>query len=205
MADIFVAAEKKSEKKGVPANEKHIHALSSFCQNPLGFSFQNQEKDEKILLFLRRHLLTNLSWLIPSLLLLLLPPLLGLFTPSLGNLFPPLLLPQNYLTVLLLFYYLFVFNYMFISFISWFYNIGIITQKRVIDIDYSDIVHRYISYTKLNLIEDVTYRQTGFIRSLFNYGDVFVQTAGTHPNFEFLSVPQPAKATHVIQELIGRH
>ena len=187
-------------------NEKHIHALSSFCQNPLGFSFQNQEEDEKILLFLRRHLITNLSWLIPSILLLVLPLIPSMFAPLLERWFlTPFLLPQNYLTVFLLFYYLFVFNYMFISFISWFYNIGIVTQKRVVDIDYSDIVHRYISFTKLSLIEDVTYRQTGFIRSLFNYGDVFVQTAGTHSNFEFLSVPQPAKATHVIQELIGRH
>lgn len=196
MKDVFVSTKK----------ENHIHALSSFCQNPLGFSFQNQEKDEKILLFLRRHPITNISWLIPSLLLLLLPLILSLFAPFLERFFlSPILLPRNYLTVLLIFYYLFVFNYMFISFISWFYNIGIVTQKRVIDIDYSDIVHRYISFTKLSLIEDVTYRQTGFIRSLFNYGDVFVQTAGTHPNFEFLSVPQPSYATHIIQELIGKH
>lgn len=187
-------------------NENHIHALSSFCQNPLGFSFQNQEKDEKILLFLRRHLITNISWLIPSLLLLILPPILSLFAPFLERFFlSPIFLPGNYLTIFLIFYYLFVFNYMFISFISWFYNIGIVTQKRVIDIDYSDIVHRYISFTKLSLIEDVTYRQTGFIRSLFNFGDVFVQTAGTHSNFEFLSVPQPSYATHAIQELIGKH
>lgn len=199
MKDIFVST--ISTKK-----EDHIHALSSFCQNPLGFSFQNQEKDEKILLFLRRHLITNISWLIPSLLLLILPLILSLFAPFLERFFlSPILLPGNYLTVLLIFYYLFVFNYMFISFISWFYNIGIVTQKRVIDIDYSDIVHRYISFTKLSLIEDVTYRQTGFIRSLFNFGDVFVQTAGTHSNFEFLSVPQPSYATHAIQELIGKH
>lgn len=199
MKDIFVST--ISTKK-----EDHIHALSSFCQNPLGFSFQNQEKDEKILLFLRRHPITNISWLIPSLLLLILPLILTLFAPFLERFFlSPILLPGNYLTILLIFYYLFVFNYMFISFISWFYNIGIVTQKRVIDIDYSDIVHRYISFTKLSLIEDVTYRQTGFIRSLFNFGDVFVQTAGTHPNFEFLSVPQPSKATHIIQELIGKH
>lgn len=201
MNDVFIAAKKKE----VLMNEKHVHALSSFCQNPLGFSFQNQEKDEKILLLLRRHLITNISWLIPSLLLLLLPLIFGLFAPLERLFFTPFLLPKNYLTVLFIFYYLFVFNYMFISFISWFYNIGIVTQKRVVDIDYSDIVHRYISYTKLSLIEDVTYRQTGFIRSLFNFGDVFVQTAGTHPNFEFLSVPQPAKATHIIQELIGKH
>lgn len=195
MADVFVSTKK----------ENHIHALSSFCQNPLGFSFQNQEKDEKILLFLRRHPITNISWLIPSLLLLALPLFLSIFTPLERLFFTPFIIPKNYLTVLLIFYYLFVFNYMFISFISWFYNIGIVTQKRVVDIDYSDIVHRYISFTKLNLIEDVTYRQTGFIRSLFNFGDVFVQTAGTHSNFEFLSVPQPSYATHIIQELIGKH
>lgn len=201
MADIFVAPEKKSEKKGVPMNEKHIHALSSFCQNPIGISFAAQEKDEQILLFLRRHFITNTPWVIIGLFLIVLPMLLPFLFTLTGFL---LTLPQNLTILFIAFYYLIVFAYLFINFISWFYNIGLITTKRVVDVDFSDLVYHNVAATKLNLIQDVDYTQVGVLPSLFNYGDVFVQTAGDKPNFDFLAVPNPSKAAHIIEDLIGK-
>jgi hypothetical protein len=41
----------------------------------------------------------------------------------------------------------------------------------------------------------------GAIRTIFNYGDVLVQTAGEVPNFDFLAVPNPDKVVKVLQEL----
>ena len=61
-----------------------------------------------------------------------------------------------------------------------------------------------MAITKLTHIVDVSYTQSGFAKSLFNYGDVFVQTAGTEKNFEALSVPKPREATHIIGDLIGK-
>ena len=50
-------------------------------------------------------------------------------------------------------------------------------------------------------IEDVTYKQSGFIRSLFNYGDVHVQTAGEEENIEYDRVPRPAKVAEIINDI----
>lgn len=218
MPDIFIpkkkeSPEKKSETKKPEASGEtnltkypshHLHHLSSFDESPTGICFQNQEGDERILLFLRKHIITNLPWVFVGSILILLPFIIALVSSFLGQTSVFTILPYRFTVVFLIFYYLIVFNYIFISFITWFYNISLVTQKRVIDIDFSDLVYHDMAVTKLNLVEDVHYAQTGFIRSFFNYGDVYIQTAGEMANFDFLAVPQPRKAVHIIQDLIGK-
>jgi len=43
----------------------------------------------------------------------------------------------------------------------------------------------------------------GSVRSVFNYGDVLIQTAGTLANFEFDRAPEPARIVRVIADMIG--
>ena len=74
----------------------------------------------------------------------------------------------------------------------------------MVDVDYSDIIHHDIAITKLSNIEDIRYVQTGALRTFFNFGDVYAQTAGESENFEALAVPQPAYATELIGNLIGK-
>ncbi|MBI4078816.1 MAG: hypothetical protein HY429_00800 [Candidatus Levybacteria bacterium] len=209
MADIFVATtanavqntEKNSDKQRL--QENHLHALSSFCQNPVGMSFQNQDPDETILLVLRAHFITNIPWIAISVVLALLPFLLNTFFPDAFAMFFPI--QPAVRTILFGFYYLLILGYALVSFITWFYNIMFITNKRVVDVDFSDVIHHDIATTKLNLIEDIKYVQTGFLRSLFNYGDVFIQTAGESLNFEALAVPNPSLAVQIVGDLIGDH
>lgn len=211
MPDIFISNKTDSNSNHNPAKIKtleiiepdHIHLLSSFCRNPANVSFQNQEHDEKILLFLRRHFITNVPWIIAIFILALIPFILLFLNSRIPDFFV-FNIPNKFITIIIIFYYLIVFAYAFISFISWYYNISIVTQKRVVDIDFSDIVYHDVAMTKLNLIEDVNYTQTGFIRSFFNYGDAFVQTAGENLHFDFLAIPKPAKAVEIIESLIGR-
>ena len=53
----------------------------------------------------------------------------------------------------------------------------------------------------IDKIQDVTYKMGGVIRTLFNYGDVMIQTASEVPNFDFLAVPYPDKVAKVLQDL----
>lgn len=196
MKDVFVA-----RKQNI---EPHMNILSSFCQNPKGVSFQTQKKEESIILFLRSHFITNLSWIIFTAILVCLPPIIALILPlfKIDFLFSPA--AARFIAIYVLFYYLIIFSYVFISFLHWFYNVFIVTTERIVDIDYSDIVVHNIAITNLNHIEDVNYTQSGFIPTLFNYGDVFVQTAGTERNFEALAVPKPREATHIIGDLLEK-
>jgi len=203
MPDIFTknnSIKKDEMVKAIPSN--HIHMFSTFCENPLGIAFAQQESDEKILLFLRRHFITNFLWILVTFLLLLAPILYLIFRSQLQ--LEIINLPLQFILIFIIFYYLTVFAYAFVNFLSWFYNVFIVTQKRIVDIDYSNIVIHNVAFTKLSHVQEVNYHQVGFIRSLFNYGDVFAQTAATELNFEALSVPQPRRAAHIIGDLIGK-
>lgn len=206
MPDVFIKPNKnlKSEEKDKIASstkplEAHSHPFASFCQHPFA-SFRDQEGDENILLLLRAHFVTNFSWIFFSLFFAFLP----LILIASGNLYSFFsFLPNRFINVILVFYYLIIFNYAFINLITWYYNIFIVTQKRAIDIDFSDLVYHNVAMTKLNLVEDVNYTQVGFISSLFNFGNLFVQTAGETKNFEAKNVPKPGEAVSIIEDLIG--
>ncbi|HSX40608.1 MAG TPA: hypothetical protein VLF68_03260 [Candidatus Saccharimonadales bacterium] len=189
-----------------PITEHHIHALAAFCQNPLGITFATQEEGETILLFLRRHFITNFPWIFISIVLLVVPTILHILfkTPFIAadNLFS--FLPANFGTFFTLFYYLLIAMYIFINFITWYFNISMVTTIRIIDIDFSDVVYKNISATKLDLVQDVNYTQIGVIPSVFDYGDVLVQTAGSQEMFDFSSVPHPQRVVKIIEDLIGR-
>lgn len=207
MTDIFVAPTHQKLKEKIaphlPNNLNHMGIFASFCQNPEGVSFQTQKETESVILFLRAHFITNVSWILISLILIIIPIMIFIFLPNFGiDLSSPT--AARFTIVYAAFYYLIVLSYIFISFLHWFYNVFIVTSERVVDIDYSDIVIHNIAVTNLNHVEDVNYTQSGFIPTLFNYGDVFVQTAGNERNFEALSVPKPREATHIIGDLIEK-
>lgn len=210
MPDIFVE-ENKQEKAGTkPAKiariesigeEKPVYPFTAYCENPSGVTFETEDPDERILLFLKKHFATNFLWIITSIILIFVPPLFTIVFQSVES---PFVIPARFITVLTLLYYLAIFAYAFTSFLTWFYNILIVTQKRIIDIDFSDIVFHDVAETKLSLIEDVNYTQSGFLRTLFNYGDFFAQTAGGKENIEGLAVPNPRRAVRIVGDLIGK-
>lgn len=203
MIDLFIA-----KAKSLPLPQKtgitdHPHMIYSFWENPVGIIFEDLEEDEKLLLLLRRHFNTNLHWVFVSLLLFLVPLFFIPFRNSL-SVFSFLNLPIRFIVISLAFYYLLVFTYLFVNFITWYFNVSLITSKRVIDVNFSDLVYKNVSATKLSLLQDASYIQVGVLRSLFDYGDVLLQTAGTLDNFSFPAVPKPEKVVRIIEELIGK-
>lgn len=181
----------------------HAHIFSAFCENPYEVSFKDQEENEKILLILRRHFITNVSWIFITFILLILPAGFAILNSnfSIINLAN---FSTSFVVLLILFYYLSVSTYSFVNFITWYFNISIVTQKRIIDIDFSNLVYKNIAATKLAQVEDVSYTQAGVIRTLFDYGDVLVQTAGEFENFDFTAVPHPERVIKIIEDLIGK-
>ncbi len=213
MPDIFNPQTKEPEKtqEVVPAKKsalvqgkpKHIHHLASFCDHPDGVRFENQQPDEQILLFLRRHFVTNVPWIFLASILLLLPPLLFLFFPTFPDMFFSSL-PGTFIRVFFIFYYLVITTFVIVEFMTWYFNTSFVTQKRIVDVDFSDLLYHDVAVTKLSLVEETNYTQVGFIRSLFNYGDVYVQTAAEKLHFDFLAVPQPKRVVDIVQNLIGK-
>ena len=196
--EFILNPEHKEVEKHKPAVSKHSpHFYSSFCKNPLGVRFKEQEEGEEILLLLRRHFVTNIPWLVFAFFLIALP----LILPFVIAFFPFPLPSANTLSLYLAFYYLAIFGFLLINFSLWYFHIGLVTSFRVIDIDLAGILYRQVIEAKHENIEDVKYNQVGFITSLFNYGNVTVQTAGNDENIEYDRVPQPSEVADIIGDL----
>lgn len=207
MPDVFVSEDKKERTENTAVGKhsqieaKPLPFLASFCENPKDIAFVNQEEDEKIILFLRRHFIKNLTWISTTLILLIIP--IFLITPF--NILNSIqaVIPLRFIIVFLAFYYLIIIGFIYTSFVNWFYNIGIITTKQIIDIDFTDIMYREVAKARIEDVIDVEYIQGGFLHSFFDYGNVFVQTEGIKPNFEFQSTPRPDRTADIIIDLKG--
>lgn len=174
-----------------------LHFYSSFCRNPKDITFAEREEGEEILLLLRRHFVTNFPWIFAAVFFILLP----ITFPFLALTLPFTLPSPNTIALFVGFYYLVLFGFVLVNFTLWYFHAGLITSHRLIDIDLHGILYRQISEAKNKNIEDVTYTQIGFVRSLFNYGDVMVQTAGAESNIEYDKVPRPSIVADIIGDL----
>jgi len=47
-------------------------------------------------------------------------------------------------------------------------------------------------------VQDISYNQKGIFGTIFNYGNVTIQTAGEIPNFEFEIVPKPNEVVDIV-------
>lgn len=207
MPDIFIAKENQKPEEEMLSEAIHsrhsMFPLSSFARDPGGVYFATQGENEEIHLFLRKHFITNIPWIVLSILLLLFPPIIFFLF---GNPIPAALpLSANTIVILTFFYYIVVFGmFMLASFINWYFNVYIVTNERIIDVDFVNILYREVSSTRLNLIQDVTMKTGGVVRAFFDYGDVFIQTAGTEVNFDFHAVPHPQEVAREIEKLMQK-
>lgn len=188
---------------GQTKNHTKISLLTTFAENPEGIHFETQKKEEEVVLFLRPHLATNLPWILMVVLMVLIP---GIILPVAWRyLALSVVFPRAYLLVGTLFWYLATFGFALASFLRWFFNIYIVTNERVVDIDFYYLLYKHVAEARLDNIQDISYRTSGIFSTLFNCGDVLIQTASETPNFEFGFVPQPEKVVETISELSHKH
>ena len=160
----------------------------AYVENPLNCRFEGQDADEKILLLLRAHPITNLKWIIPSFVLFFAP----FFVPGiLSAIDLAINLPETYGVVFLIINYLLILTLVFEGFLHWYFNVYIVTQKNIIDVDFHSILFKNIDVAPLRNIEDTSSSMGGILSSIFHYGDVFIQTAGNTKNIDLHSVSRP--------------
>jgi len=206
MPDVFVSEQKNikpHEKKTVlekPAKEIHAHEfhshnpLASYCYFPDSIRFVAKDSNERIVLFLRRHPITNIGWILIAFLMFAAPMVLSSF---------PLLsfLPENFQLVAVLIWYMVAVAYSLESFLDWFFSVYIVTDERIFDVDFVNLIYREISEANIDQIQDVTATMGGVVRTMFNYGDILIQTASEVPRIEFEAVPHPDKVAKILREL----
>ena len=199
MPDIFVSPRERSSKEysSVMAEHKPTrHALSAFMVRPKKLRFETQDAEEKVLLLLRPHWITNVPWLAVAVVMSLAPMVAGELMPAL------VLVPLRFQVMMVVMWYLLTLAMIIEKFLSWYFNIYIVTDERIVDIDFYSLIYKEISDTKIERIQDVTVTQGGVIRALFNFGTVYIQTAGEKREFDFENVPQPQLVAKFLNEML---
>ncbi len=151
--------------------------------------FRGQKEDELVLAVFHKHWI---SFVKPILLFL------PFFIVSLVVLF----YQQNIGNGFLLFgFIIFLASVTYLShnFLIWWWDVYILTNKRVIDFDQKTLFHKVVSEADLNNIQDTTYEIKGLWQTIFNYGKVNILTASTGDNIDFEDVSHPQN----VQDMIG--
>ncbi len=178
--------------------------LGSFFAHPKKCRFESQQDDEEILILGRRHFITNLGWLAVL--------SFAFFVPFFWIEFPFVkALDGNTLVSLTMLYYMVLTFFGMQNFLMWFYNVYIVTNERLVDIDFIGLLSKTVNVAQLKDLQDVNYTQKGILASFFNYGDVIVQTAseqktpdsaGEESAFTFEAVGMPDKIAAMISQLV---
>lgn len=177
------------------------NSLSAFTANPTQVYFETQDPGEKVELMLRRHFVTNSSWVSLSVILFGLPFLRVQMTEWLGIPDLRILLPWSVFWPIVAIYYLLIIGYFWLNFLRWYYTVFLVTNKRVLDVDLIGFLYRSVSEAQLEEIQEVSHAQGGLWQIIFDYGSVFVQTAGTWQNIEMRKIPHPGKVHDTITDL----
>ncbi len=166
--------------------------------------FPSQLDTERIFLVVREHwvrlALKLVVWLFLALALV--------FFEKLGPQYTPALFTEQALPITTLFtqiYTMFLVLAVFVIWILYYLNIDIITSLRVVDISQQGLFSHTVSELHIDKIEDVTSEVNGILGTVFDYGMVYVQTAGTKERFEFNNVPKPAQIEKVILGLYEKN
>jgi len=176
-----------------------MRPLTSFAVNPEGIRFETQEEQETVILFLRQHVIVNVPWIAIAILLALAPTVVF---PIFFNLMDASLhVPINYIIVATIWWYLATFGFILAKFLGWFINIYIVTNQRVVDIDFYYLLYKHFGEAELTKIQDISYTAGGIFAAIFNYGDVTIETAGEAPNLIFEKIPHPEQVVETIREL----
>ena len=201
MPDLYASGGEQIEKdlhaRGEARHQLQGHShnpLSSFCYRPDNVKFETQDQHEKVVLLLRQHPIVNIPWILIAGVLIFAPLVLGSF---------PLIdfLPERFQFISIIIWYLVVTAFVIESFLSWFFNIYILTDERIVDIDFHNLIYKEVSDAKISNIQEVNHSVGGVVGTVFNFGDIKIQTAGAVPTFDFLNVANPARVVRIIGEL----
>lgn len=203
MPEVFSAKSTSSHKRRSVDDYSEImrreqptrNHWQAFMPKPERVSFDTQTSDENIILMLRPHPITLLKQAAIIVVALLLPLL------SRGSFFEGFL-PANFIFGLHLGWYLLTFSYALATFLVWFYSVFLITDERVIDVDFISLLFKDVSSAKIDDIQDISSKTGGFLATIIDYGTVYIQTAGENREIQFENIPQPAKVAALLNELI---
>lgn len=106
--------------------------------------------------------------------------------------------------VLFMFFYLLwlvvLWLILFYIWTDYYLDVWIITNQRIIDVEQKGFFNREVASLHLERIQDITITTSGFVATMFGYGNIHVQTAGADRNFLIPNASDPEGVKRLILE-----
>lgn len=160
-----------------------------------------EDENEPILIFLHRHVISFIIPVAIFIILALLPAFFKLVISKDPFAIAISLDARLLITVFVSMYYLMLVGYIFGEWISYYYDILIVTKSTVIDIKQNNLFNREITHLHLRQVEDISSEIKGFMPTLFNYGDIIIQSAGAQEHTLIKAIPNPQKVAAMVLQL----
>lgn len=160
-----------------------------------------RKSHEKILHVIRRHWITYIPTVLLYIFLGLLP--IAIYWVLIQN--NPTLIDDEQLRVLLIIgwsaYELAVALFFYTSFLIYYLDLLIVTNKRLIVVQQHNLFSRSVSELDIYKVQDITSEVHGVIPTMFNYGTVHIQTASEVDHFKFEAVARPHDLRRELMDL----
>jgi hypothetical protein len=175
-------------------------AFGGLIVKPEDIRFATQDSDEDIFILTRRDAITNLGWIFRLAFLIIIPIILLAVVYNYRIELFRYITPSAF-SILLSLYVSGIFTYGLIKFSEWYYNIFIITNKRIIEYTFTPLSKVRTSEAELIHIQDVSESVVGILPVFFDYGDLLIQTAAQHTRFTIESVPRVTWLRNILVDL----
>lgn len=155
------------------------------------------QPDEDIIIVVRKHWFINLVDTL-SIIIIGLVPFIGVAIVA------PLIVVHPAVPALFTSIWLLaVWMMLFTVWTNYYLDIWIVTDKRIINIDQIHLFKRDTSTLRIERIQDMKIEKHGFFATLFNFGNLQVQTAGAESSFYIIKgIPDPSYVRNAILERV---
>ena len=178
-------------------SEQEKSQFSGFSAFPKKISFYGRDKDEEIVFVVRKHWIAYL----PDLLYILLVLLLPFFFVYLFSILQIFLTPAIYVGILLLSIGI-ACTLAVTTFLKWYYTLHIITDERIVIVRMDNAFYHSFAEAQLEKIEDITHTQSGMLGTVFDVGNVDIDTAGHDIDFRLSMIPHPREMQDILNDLL---
>lgn len=171
--------------------------FSFFTQSK--YTFEGKRDDEDVEMFLYSHwiimVIKTLSYFVMTAV-----PIIAVFFYSIE------LKEKNLLggaILLIIAYGMIIWSMYFYEVMIYLLDTWIVTNQRVIDIIQKGFFYRTVAELDLTKVQDISVRTSGIIQTIFDFGDVEIQSAGALNKFKFSQVAKPQIVKDKIMKLVS--
>lgn len=162
----------------------------------------NQRPNEHVVLFLRRHWFALLAIGFAFILLTGIPLLIGWYFQETVQIWVAHAIIGPLFVILGSMYFLSIWLFAFLEFTDYYLDTWIITNERIINIEQEGLFNRTASELDLAAVQDTTAEIRGILQTIFTYGQVYIQTAGSKGRFHFKNIDNPEHVKELITQLV---